>query len=108
MKNKVSFGKYFDDQRDRLEAAMQNKNTQLNTEWREDYDKRQREKKEKIMKQKTRLVKEVKENGNGELYIEFSEDELDQFGLKKGDKVEWMEIEDGEVWKKVTKNEWCI
>ena len=60
------------------------------------------------MKQKTRLVKEVKENGNGELYIEFSEDELDQFGLKKGDKVEWMEIEDGEVWKKVTKNEWSI
>ena len=108
MKNKVSFGKYFDDQRDRLEAVMQNKNTQLNTEWREDYDKRQREKKEKIMKQKTRLVKEVKENGNGELYIEFSEDELDQFGLKKGDKVEWMEIEDGEVWKKVTKNEWSI
>ena len=60
------------------------------------------------MKQKTRLVKEVKENGNGELYIEFSEDELDQFGLKKGDKVEWVETEDGEVWKKVTKNEWCI
>ena len=108
MINKTSFGEYFDKQRDRLEAAMQNKNTQLNTEWREDYDKRQREKKEKIMKQKTRLVKEVKENGNGELYIEFSEDELDQFGLKKGDKVEWMEIEDGEVWKKVTKNEWSI
>ena len=59
------------------------------------------------MKQK-QLVKEVKENGNGVLYIEFSEDELDQFGLKKGDKVEWMEIEDGEVWKKVTKNEWSI
>ena len=46
MKNKISFGEYFDDQRDRLEAAMQNKNTQLNSEWREDYDKRQREKKE--------------------------------------------------------------
>ena len=46
-KEKRSFGEYFDDQRDRLEAAMQNKNTQLNTEWREDYDKRQREKKEK-------------------------------------------------------------
>ena len=59
------------------------------------------------MKQK-QLVKEVKENGNGDLYIEFSEDELDQFGLKKGDKVEWLEIEDGEVWKKVTKNEWSI
>ena len=46
MINKTSFGEYFDKQRDRLEAAMQNKNTQLNTEWREDYDKRQREKKE--------------------------------------------------------------
>ena len=54
------------------------------------------------------LVKKVKENGDGELYIEFSVDELDQFGLKKGDKVEWMEIGDGEVWKKVNKNEWCI
>ena len=59
------------------------------------------------MKQK-QLVKKVKENVNGELYIEFSVDELEQFGLKKGDMVEWMEIEDGEVWKKVTKNEWCI
>ena len=54
------------------------------------------------------IVKIIKENGNGELYIEFSENELDQFGLKKGDSVEWMELEDGEVWKKVTKNEWCI
>ena len=54
------------------------------------------------------LVKEVKENGDGELYIEFSVGELDQFGLKKGDKVEWVETEDGEVWKKVNKNEWCI
>jgi len=59
------------------------------------------------MKQK-QLVKKVKENGSGELYIEFSVDELEQFGLKKGDLVEWVEIEDGEVWKKVTKNEWCI
>ena len=41
----ISFGKYFDDQRDRLEKAMQNKNTQLNNTWREDYDKRQRERK---------------------------------------------------------------
>ena len=53
-------------------------------------------------------MKEVKENGDGELYIEFSVEELDQFGLKKGDKVEWVETEDGEVWKKVNKNEWCI
>ena len=33
-----SFGKYFDDQRDRMIKAMQNKNTQLNNEWRERYD----------------------------------------------------------------------
>ena len=61
-----------------------------------------------MTKKKQSLVKIIKENGNGELYIEFSENELDQFGLKKGDSVEWMELEDGEVWKKVTKNEWCI
>ena len=47
MRTKTSFGKYFDDQRDRMIKAMQNKNTQQNIEWREDYDKRQREKKEK-------------------------------------------------------------
>ena len=62
---------------------------------------------EKTMKQK-KIVKEVKENGNGEFYLEFSEDELSMFGLKKGDSVEWMQLEDGEVWKKVTKNEWSI
>ena len=45
-KEKRSFGEDFDDQRDRLEKMLQNKNTQLNKEWREDYDKRQREKKE--------------------------------------------------------------
>ena len=61
-----------------------------------------------MTKKKQSLVKTIKENGNGELYIEFSEEDLDQFGLKKGDSVEWMELEDGEVWKKVTKNEWCI
>ena len=59
-------------------------------------------------KKKQSLVKIIKENGNGELYIEFSENELDQFGLKKGDSVEWMELEDGEVWKKVTKMKWSI
>ncbi len=61
-----------------------------------------------MTKKKQSLVKTIKENGNGELYIEFSEEDLDQFGLKKGDSVEWMELEDGEVWKKVNKNEWCI
>ena len=41
-----SFGKYFDDQRDRMIKAMQrNKNTQLNNEWRERYDERERNKK---------------------------------------------------------------
>ena len=43
---KTSFGKYFDDQRDRMIKAMQhNKNTQLNNEWRERYDERERRKK---------------------------------------------------------------
>ena len=37
-----SFGKYFDDQRDRIVAAMKNKNTQLNNEWRERYDERKK------------------------------------------------------------------
>ena len=41
----TSFGKYFDDQRDRMEKALQNKNTQLNNEWRERYDERERNKK---------------------------------------------------------------
>ena len=39
---KTSFGEYFDDQRDRMIQAMQNKNTQLWKEWREDFDKRQK------------------------------------------------------------------
>ena len=44
---KTSFGKYFDDQRDRIVKAMQNKNSQLWQEWREDFDKRQKLKKNK-------------------------------------------------------------
>ena len=36
-----SFGKYFDDQRDRIVKDMQNKNTELYVAWREDFDKRQ-------------------------------------------------------------------
>ena len=44
---KTSFGKYYDDQRDRMIQAMENKNTQLWKEWREDFDKRQMDKKEK-------------------------------------------------------------
>ena len=57
---------------------------------------------------KKQIVKEVKENGNGELYIEFSKDELNMMGLEKGDMVEWMQLEDREVWKKVTKKKWSI
>ena len=65
----------------------------------------QREK--KTMKQK-KIVKELKENGDGTTYLEFSVDELEMLGLKSGDSVEWMQLEDAEVWKKVTKNEWSI
>ena len=54
------------------------------------------------------IVKMLQENDDGDLYIEFTEEELDTFGLEKGDSVEWMELEDGEVWKKVSKNKWCI
>ncbi len=57
---------------------------------------------------KKQIVKELKENGSGELYIEFSKDELDMMGLESGDSVEWMQLEDGEVWKKVTKKKWSI
>ena len=40
MTNKISFGEYFDDQRDRVIKAMQNKNAKQYIEWREDYEKR--------------------------------------------------------------------
>ena len=61
-----------------------------------------------MTKKKQKLVKEVKENGSGELYLEFTKDELDMLGLEKGDSVEWMELDEGEVWKKVTKKKWSI
>ena len=49
--SRTSFGEYFDDQRDRMIKDMQrNKNTELYNAWREDFDKRQREKKEKRYK----------------------------------------------------------
>ena len=54
------------------------------------------------------IVKTLQENDDGDLYIEFTEEELDTFGLEKGDSVEWIELKDGEVWKKVSKNKWCI
>ena len=46
MTNKTSFGKYFDDQRDKIIKDMQNKNTQQNIEWMERYEKRQAKKQE--------------------------------------------------------------
>ena len=52
------------------------------------------------MMKKKQIVKEFKENGNGEFYLEFSEDELGMLGLEKGDSVEWMDLGEGEVWKK--------
>ena len=57
---------------------------------------------------KKQILKILRENGNGELYIEFSKDELRMMGLEKGDLVEWMQLEDREVWKKVTKKKWSI
>ena len=45
---KRSFGEYFDKQRDKIVQDMQTgKNAELYNAWREDYDKRQREKKER-------------------------------------------------------------
>ena len=61
----------------------------------------------KTMKQK-KIVKEVKENGNGEFYLEFTNKELSMFGLEKGDSVEWMQLEDREIWKKVIKKRFSI
>ena len=44
----TSFGKYFDDQRIRLEKMMQNKNKQQNVEWMERYEKRKKIAKEML------------------------------------------------------------
>ena len=62
----------------------------------------------KKMMKKKQIVKTLKENGNGEFYLEFSSKELAMFGLEKGDSVEWMQLEDAEIWKKVTKRKWSI
>ena len=53
MTNKTSFGKYFDDQRDRIVKDMQNKNAQQNIEWMKRYEKRQ------AKKQKLALLKKM-------------------------------------------------
>ena len=56
MTNKTSFGKYFDDQRDRMIKDMQNKNAQQNIEWMERYEKRQAKKQQlEEMMQEERL-----------------------------------------------------
>ena len=52
IKTKTSFGEYFDDQRDRMVKAMQNKNTQQNIEWMERYEKRQAKKQEMIREER--------------------------------------------------------
>ena len=61
-----------------------------------------------MQKQQKKIVKEVKENGNGEFYLEFSDKELSMFGLEKGDSVEWMQLEDREIWKKLVKKRFSI
>ena len=61
------------------------------------------------MKQK-KIVKEFKERkgSKGEFYLEFSSKELAMFGLEAGDSVEWMQLEDREIWKKVIKKRFSI
>jgi hypothetical protein len=44
MTDKTSFGEYFDNQHAAIVKAMQDKNKQLNVEWMERYEKRQKEK----------------------------------------------------------------
>ena len=44
----ISFGKYFDDQRDKIVKDMQNKNKQQNVEWMERYEKRKKMAKEML------------------------------------------------------------
>ena len=57
---------------------------------------------------KKQILKILRENGYGDLYSEFSKNELDMMGLEKGDMVAWRQLEDREVWKKVTKKKWSI
>ena len=53
MTTKTSFGEYFDNQRDAMIKDMQDKNKQLNVEWMERYEKRQKE------KQAHQIIKEI-------------------------------------------------
>ena len=49
----TSFGEYFDNQRERLEKMMQNKNAQLNNEWRERYEERERQERTRKLPEST-------------------------------------------------------
>jgi len=60
------------------------------------------------MSEEKKIVKELKENGDGITYLEFSSEDLEMLGLKKGDSIEWMQLKDSEVWKKVNKIDMCI
>ena len=74
---KTSFGKYFDDQRDRIVKDMQNnKNTELYNAWRKDFDKRQAKKQELLLldkmapvgrKEKKLLKEMIEENAQIQL-----------------------------------------
>ena len=77
------------------------------SEKRIDIDYKKQFESEKTMKEK-KILKILRENGNAGAFIEFSKRELDMMGLEKGDMVEWMQLEDREVWKKVTKKKWSI
>ena len=52
MTDKTSFGEYFDNQRDAMIKAMQDKNKQLNVEWMERYEKRKKMAKEMLLLKK--------------------------------------------------------
>ena len=60
------------------------------------------------MSEEKKIVKELKENEDGITYLEFSNEDLVMLGLKKGDSIEWMQLKDSEVWKKVNKIDMCI
>ena len=60
------------------------------------------------MSEEKKIVKELKENEEGITYLEFSSEDLVMLGLKKGDSIEWMQLKDSEVWKKVNKIDMCI
>ena len=53
MTDKTSFGEYFDNQHAAIVKAMQDKNKQLNVEWMERYEKRQKE------KQANQIIEEI-------------------------------------------------